>query len=116
MYLMGYGTGAIMAVPGHDDRDMEFAKKFGLEIIKVVDGGTGAPECFVDDGIAVNSANDEVSLNGLTTPEAKKTIISWLERKQPAGWRSRTNCAIGSSPASGTGGSLFLLCILKMVR
>jgi leucyl-tRNA synthetase len=79
--LMGYGTGAIMAVPGHDDRDMEFAKKFGLEIIKVVDGGPNAAECFVDDGIAINSANKEVSLNGLPTPEAKKKIIAWLENK-----------------------------------
>jgi leucyl-tRNA synthetase len=79
--LMGYGTGAIMAVPGHDERDMEFAKKFQLPIVKVVDGGPGALECFVDDGIGMNSANDEVSLNGLRTPEAKKKIISWLEKK-----------------------------------
>lgn len=80
--LMGYGTGAIMAVPGHDERDMEFAKKFGLEIIKVVDGGRDAEECFVDDGIAINSANKEVLLDGLPTPEAKKTIIAWLEKKK----------------------------------
>ncbi len=79
--LMGYGTGAIMAVPAHDERDMEFAKKFNLEIIKVVDGGPDAPECFVGDGIGMNSANNEVSLNGLPTPEAKKTIIAWLEKK-----------------------------------
>ena len=79
--LMGYGTGAIMAVPGHDDRDMEFAKKFGLEIIKVVDGGPDSPECFVDDGIALNSANEELTLNGLSTPDAKKAIIAWLEQK-----------------------------------
>ena len=79
--LMGYGTGAIMAVPGHDDRDMEFAKKFGLEIIKVVDGGQDAAECFSDDGIAIYSANEEVTLNGLSTEEAKKAIIAWLEKK-----------------------------------
>ncbi|MCX7983428.1 MAG: leucine--tRNA ligase [Bacteroidetes bacterium] len=79
--LMGYGTGAIMAVPGHDERDMEFAKKYNLPIVKVVDGGPCAPECFVDDGIGINSANNEVSLNGLRTPEAKKTIIAWLEKK-----------------------------------
>jgi len=79
--LMGYGTGAIMAVPGHDDRDMEFAKKYNLEIIKVVDGGADAPECFVNDGIGINSANDEISLNGLPTPEAKEKIIAWLEQK-----------------------------------
>ena len=80
--LMGYGTGAIMAVPGHDERDMEFAKKFDLEIIKVVDGGKDAAECFIDDGVAINSANKEISLNGLSTPEAKKTIIGWLEKKE----------------------------------
>ena len=79
--LMGYGTGAIMAVPGHDDRDMAFAKKFGLDIIKVVDGGPDAAECFIDDGIAINSAREELTLNGLSTPDAKKAIIAWLEQK-----------------------------------
>jgi leucyl-tRNA synthetase len=80
--LMGYGTGAIMAVPGHDDRDMEFAKKFELPIIKVVDGGVDAPECFTDDGVAMNSVNNEISLNGLKTPEAKKKITDWLVSKR----------------------------------
>ncbi len=80
--LMGYGTGAIMAVPGHDERDMEFARKFELPIVKVVDGGERAPEVFIEDGIGVNSANDEVSLNGLPTPEAKRVIVSWLNKKK----------------------------------
>jgi leucyl-tRNA synthetase len=79
--LMGYGTGAIMAVPGHDERDMEFAKKFNLPIIKVVDGGAEAPDCFVGDGTGINSANSEISLNGLQTQEAKKKIVGWLTRK-----------------------------------
>jgi leucyl-tRNA synthetase len=79
--LMGYGTGAIMAVPGHDERDMEFAKKYDLSIIKVVDGGPEASECFIGDGIGINSASNEVSLNGLQTPEAKKTITAWLAKK-----------------------------------
>lgn len=79
--FMGYGTGAIMAVPGHDERDMEFAEKYNLEIIKVVDGGPDAPRCFIDDGININSANNEISLNGLTTAEAKKKIIDWLTQK-----------------------------------
>lgn len=50
--------------------------------MKVVDGGPDAPEIFVDDGVGVNSANDEVSLNGLRTAEAKRTIAAWLERKK----------------------------------
>lgn len=79
--MMGYGTGAIMAVPGHDERDMEFAKKFKLPVVKVVDGGPDAPECFVGDGVGINSSNSEVSLNGLHTPKAKKTITAWLAKK-----------------------------------
>jgi leucyl-tRNA synthetase len=80
--LMGYGTGAIMAVPGHDDRDGEFAKKFNLPIVKVVDGGPEAPEIFVDDGVGINSANQELSLNGLPTAEAKKAMAAWLQKKK----------------------------------
>ena len=79
--LMGYGTGAIMAVPGHDERDMEFANTFGIEIVQVVDGGPDGEECFTGDGKGMNSANAEVSLNGLATPDAQRTITAWLERK-----------------------------------
>ncbi len=79
--LMGYGTGAIMAVPGHDERDYAFAKKFGLPIVEVVSGGDIAREAFTGDGQAVNSANSDVSLNGLATEAAKDTIISWLAGK-----------------------------------
>ena len=83
--LTGYGTGAIMAVPGHDERDFEFAKKYNLPIIEVVSPNgqpTGElPSAFVEDGINVNSANDEVSLNGLSTKEAFNKIIGWLEEK-----------------------------------
>jgi leucyl-tRNA synthetase len=79
--MMGYGTGAIMAVPGHDERDMEFAKQFNLPIVKVVDGGSDAQECFAGDGVGVNSSNSELSLDGLPTPEAKKTITAWLLKK-----------------------------------
>ncbi|MCX6135795.1 MAG: leucine--tRNA ligase [Ignavibacteriales bacterium] len=80
--LMGYGTGAIMAVPGHDERDAEFAKKFNLPIVKVVDGGPEALEIFTDGGTSINSANDELSLNGMPTEEAKKAIASWLQKKK----------------------------------
>ena len=81
--LMGYGHGAIMAVPGHDERDGAFARKFKLPIVEVVrpiNGESKADEAFVGDGVNVNSASAEVSLNGLATPQAKQTIIDWLER------------------------------------
>jgi leucyl-tRNA synthetase len=79
--LADYGTGAIMAVPGQDQRDWDFAKKFDLPIVRTVqppedfDG-----EAFTGDGPAINSANDEVSLNGMAVDEAKSTIITYLER------------------------------------
>ncbi|KZB84922.1 leucine--tRNA ligase [Amycolatopsis regifaucium] len=74
--LMGYGTGAIMAVPGQDTRDWEFAEKFGLEIIRTVqptDGFDG--KAFTGDGPAVNSG----FLDGMGVDEAKQTMIGWLE-------------------------------------
>ena len=78
--LMSYGTGAIMAVPGHDTRDWEFAKKFGLPVIEVVKGGDVEKEAFTDcaTGIMVNSG----FLDGLTVEEAKKAIIKWLEEQK----------------------------------
>ncbi|MCX8109601.1 MAG: leucine--tRNA ligase, partial [Verrucomicrobiae bacterium] len=80
--LISYGTGAIMAVPAHDTRDLEFAEKFGLPVVQVVQPPDGIDwRGFVDDGISVNSANAEISLNGLPTPEAKKRIVEWLEAK-----------------------------------
>ncbi len=77
--LATYGTGAIMAVPGHDDRDWEFARKFGLPIIEVVKGGDVDKEAFTDceTGIMVNSG----FLNGMPVEEAKKKIVEWLEDK-----------------------------------
>jgi leucyl-tRNA synthetase len=80
--LATYGTGAIMAVPGHDERDLEFATKFNLPIVQVVQPPEGKEwRGYVDDGIAVNSANAEISLNGLATPEAKRKITEWLETR-----------------------------------
>jgi len=74
--LVSYGTGAIMAVPAHDARDWEFAKKFDLPIIEVVKGGNVQEEAYTDcaKGIMVNSG----MLDGLTVDEAKKKIIDWL--------------------------------------
>ncbi len=96
--LASYGTGAIMAVPAHDERDYEFAKKFNLKIIEVIkpnviaseakqsnSSDCFAPSCdgarndsaFIGDGVNVNSG----FLDGLSTPEAKKKMIQWLEEK-----------------------------------
>ena len=74
--LVSYGTGAIMAVPAHDTRDWEFAKKFDLPIIEVVKGGNVQEEAYTDcaKGIMVNSG----MLDGVTVDEAKKKIIDWL--------------------------------------
>ncbi|HHU05196.1 MAG TPA: leucine--tRNA ligase [Clostridiales bacterium] len=77
--LATYGTGAIMAVPGHDDRDWEFAKKFGLPIVEVVRGGNveEAPYTDIENGVMVNSG----FLNGLSVENAKSKIIEWLTAK-----------------------------------
>ncbi|MGN1009049.1 MAG: leucine--tRNA ligase [Butyricicoccus sp.] len=79
--LMGYGTGAIMAVPAHDDRDWDFAKKFGCEIIEVVAGGEDVQKAAFtakdETGILVNSE----FLNGKTVKDAIPAMIEWLESK-----------------------------------
>ncbi len=77
--LISYGTGAIMAVPGHDTRDWEFAKKFDLPIIEVVAGGDVTKEAYTDcnEGVMVNSG----FLSGLSVEEAKKAIQKWLTEK-----------------------------------
>jgi leucyl-tRNA synthetase len=80
--LATYGTGAIMAVPGHDTRDLEFAQKFKLPIVQVVEPPSGKDwRGFVDEGTSVNSQSPEISLNGLRTPEAKQKITNWLQSK-----------------------------------
>jgi leucyl-tRNA synthetase len=81
--LASYGTGAIMAVPAHDTRDFEFATRFNLPIIQVVQPPDPKTDWhgFVDDGTSVNSTGPEISITGLPTPEAKKKITAWLEAK-----------------------------------
>ncbi|HKI69623.1 MAG TPA: class I tRNA ligase family protein, partial [Verrucomicrobiae bacterium] len=81
--LASYGTGAIMAVPAHDTRDFEFATKFNLPIVQVVQPPDSKTDWhgFVDDGTSVNSTGPEISITGLPTAEAKKKITSWLEEK-----------------------------------
>ena len=91
--LMGYGTGAIMAVPAHDTRDFEFAKTFNIPVICILDP-KNAPEelrtkvlngeaCWTEDGAYINSANQElgIEINGLSKEEGIRTVTNWLESK-----------------------------------
>ncbi len=81
--LASYGTGAIMAVPAHDERDFEFAQKFGLPVVQVVQPPDAKTDWqgFCDEGTAVNSSNAKLALDGLPTAEAKRQITAWLESK-----------------------------------
>ena len=90
--LMNYGTGSVMAVPAHDVRDFEFAKKYQLSITPVIKPNTeasfndtanilSAEACWEAEGDYINSSNQEVSLNGLGMNEAKIAMIAWLVRK-----------------------------------
>ncbi|HEX4631990.1 MAG TPA: leucine--tRNA ligase [Chthoniobacterales bacterium] len=78
--LVGYGTGAVMGVPGHDDRDLEFARKFNLTVLPVVQAPGKTPEesiGFLEDGVSINSP----IIDGLPTPDAKKKILAWLQER-----------------------------------
>ena len=87
-YVLGsYGTGAVMAVPAHDSRDFEFAQAYGLPIKRVIRGGEGegdnenAEELpYTDPGTAIESASASLDINGLSTPEAKAAVASWLAK------------------------------------
>ena len=76
--LATYGTGAIMSVPAHDERDYEFAKKFDIEIIPVLEGGDVSKEAYTEDGLHINSD----FLNGLNKEDAINKMITWLEEKK----------------------------------
>ena len=75
--LSSYGTGAVMAVPAHDQRDWEFAKQFGLPIVEVLEGGNVAEAAYTEDGLHVNSD----FLDGLNKEDAIAKIVAWLEEK-----------------------------------
>ena len=76
--LATYGTGAIMAVPAHDDRDYEFAKKFNIEIIQVLEGGDISKEAFTGDGVHINSG----FMDGMNKEDAINAMIDWLEERK----------------------------------
>ena len=129
--LMGYGTGAIMAVPAHDERDFEFAREFDLPIVRVIRPSdewlaehdatpttpTKWPEAYVGDGVAMNSANDEVSLDGLRgrrrqARDHRVARASEARRARP----SPTSCATGCSAGSATGASRSRSCTTSAAR
>ena len=102
--LADYGTGAIMAVPGQDQRDWEFAETFDLPIVRTVQPPADFEgEAYTGAGPAINSANDEISLDGMDVADAKSTIIEWLRRRAWAGAPSTSGCATGCCPVSATG-------------
>ncbi len=79
--MMGYGTGAIMAVPAHDERDYAFASKFGLPIVEVVQSSADhdiTQDAWTGHGELINSANSDIAISGLPVPEAKRKITDWL--------------------------------------
>ena len=81
--LMSYGTGAVMAVPGHDERDAEFGRKYDLPTRKVVEGGAPDDPCFSGEGVAINSG----FINGMSSKKAIDAVISWAEKE---GYGTRT--------------------------
>ncbi|MEA2112474.1 MAG: leucine--tRNA ligase [Patescibacteria group bacterium] len=83
--LSGYGTGAIMAVPAHDERDFEFATKFGLDIREVISGGDIKEESYSGDGVLVNSTQ----FDGMTSEEAKQKITEFVEGESTSNYRLR---------------------------
>ncbi len=93
--LMGYGTGAIMAVPAHDQRDYDFAKAFDLPIVQVLEGGDISEKAWEEDGAHVNSG----FLNGMNKEDGMKAAIRYAEE--------HGFCATGFSPANVTGANRY---------
>lgn len=100
--LASYGTGAIMAVPAHDERDHEFAKAFGLEIIPVLAGGDVEEAAYTEDGPHINSE----FLDGLDKEAAIEKMNHWLEEQGVGKKKSATVCETGCFLGSVTGVSL----------
>ena len=101
-----------MAVPGHDERDWEFAKKFNLPIKEVVEGGNIEEGAYTGDGVHINSG----FLDGLNNEKAIQKMIEWLEENGAGKEKSNTNCAIGCSAANVIGANRFQSSIGKTVR
>lgn len=99
--LAGYGTGAIMAVPGHDQRDWDFARQFGLPIVEVIAGGDVSQAAHSGDGVLVNSG----FLDGKSVADAKQAMTQRLESEGRGRARINSSCATGFSRGSGTGAS-----------
>lgn len=108
--LASYGTGAVMAVPAHDQRDWEFAKQFDLPIVEVLEGGNVEEAAYTEDGLHVNSD----FLDGLNKEDAIAKIVAWLEEKAVVRRRLPTVSATGSLAVNVTGVSQFQSFIGKM--
>jgi len=133
-----------MAVPGHDQRDLEFAQAFSLPVRAVVEPTDewlhkmqdslksaqpialsiesyakqigNLPEAFVDDGVGMQSANPGVSLDGLPTPQAKARMTEWLVNRGIGRGAISISCVTGSSADSATGASPFQFCMSWMLK
>lgn len=108
--LASYGTGAVMAVPAHDQRDWEFAKQFDLPIVEVLEGGNVEEAAYTEDGLHVNSD----FLDGLNKEDAIAKIVACLEEKAVVRRRLPTASATGSLAVNVTGVSQFQSFIGKM--
>ena len=113
--LMGYGTGAIMAVPAHDERDYEFAQEiWAADSSKSISSDQGIEtEAYVDEG----TWSTPGQFTGMPSAEGRKAIVEWLERKALGhAHRKITNCAIGSFPASDIGANRYPSFIVRKLR
>ncbi len=114
-YVLGtYGTGAVMGVPAHDERDFQFAKKYQLKILPVI-SKSGKNEilekAFIDDGISINSPNE---FNNLKNSEVKDKVIKWLTKNKKGKKKLPTSLEIGFFQDKDTGESLYPFCLINL--